>query len=113
MTRGSEFYLRTIQTRYVDDAQGILLEEVCRTIDLIDMLAERTATDPKAVAEIRQHRLVLGRLLAQLNLGPEYDIATGQVIGGGTGVISTTSARARHAAQARWAEHRRVRGLTS
>jgi hypothetical protein len=104
MTRGTDFYLKTIQTHYVDDAQGILLEEVCRTIDLIDRLEAKTGTDPKAISEIRQHRIVLGRLLAQLDLGPEYDAITGSMIDEG-GVISTTSARARHAARARWANH--------
>jgi hypothetical protein len=82
-----------------------LLAEVCRMLDEIDGLNAAVVRDGitvegstgqvrvhPALGEARQHRLALGRLLAQLCL-PDED---------GAALASPVSARARAAAQARW-----------
>jgi hypothetical protein len=67
-----------------------LLAEACRTADECERLAGDT--NPKAVTELRLQRLLLGRLIAQLDI-PESDIAAG------------TTIRGRKGADARWKGH--------
>lgn len=90
-----------------------LLRECCRLLDECEVLRERIAIDgmtvlgsakqPRihpAVAELRQSRLALGRLLGQLDLPDEN----------GDALPTPTQARARTAAQARWRNERRAVG---
>jgi hypothetical protein len=82
-----------------------LLRESCRLLDEWELLRLAVDSDgttvqgstgqPRvhpALGELRQHRLALGRLLAQLDL-PEPD---------GERLSSPTQVRSRKAAQARW-----------
>lgn len=83
-----------------------LLAEACRTVDTLGELENRVAVEGAtttgskgqtvvhpAVSEARQQRLVLSRLLAQLDLEDDD---------GGQTVPSPASLRARHAANVRW-----------
>ncbi len=85
-----------------------LLRECCRLLDECESLrtaVERDGTTVKgstgqprvhpALGELRQHRLALGKLLAQIAL-PDVDNAT---------LRSPVQARASRAAQSRWATH--------
>jgi hypothetical protein len=95
---------------------GRLLEAVCATVDALDCLDRVVASEGvmstgskgqpvlhPAVAEARQQRLALGRLLAQLAL-PDLDQA-GEI------VRSPQQLRAQRAAQERWRRHRRTAGV--
>lgn len=90
-----------------------LLEAACATLDAIRVLERQVADDGPmlvgstgqpvlhpAVAEARQQRLALARLVAQLAL-PDED---------GGAVESPQTTRAREAAQSRWRAQRRREG---
>ena len=107
--RGKRFWRRQVKEFRFSDTELELLTEACRTLDLCEALqATIQAEGPlseghggqpvsnPAAREVRQQRLTLGRLLAQLNLPTEDAIP------------SPTSIRARKAAKSRWdAQHRR------
>jgi hypothetical protein len=85
--RGRAFW-RNIVERYELSALEVeLAVEAARTLDLV----ERLHTEGGPLPELRQQRLALGRLLGQLAVPPE-DV-----------VDAPTTARARKAANARWA----------
>lgn len=118
--RGRQFWTKTVKTFTLSDAELELLVEVCRALDQCEALQSAitvdgiTVTGSKgqsrvhpAVAELRQVRLAVGRLIAQLAL-PDDE---------GDSVPSPTTLRARNAAGARWGhradiatERRRKRG---
>jgi len=103
--RGRAFWRDTVAAYDLERAELELLAETCRTLDEIDELvvaldrdgmtvpgsAGQTRTHP-AINEVRQHRLALGRLLAQLAL-PDLD---------GGSIPKPSSLRASHAARTRW-----------
>lgn len=104
-TRGRAFWRATTSGFELSGPEVELLAEVCRTLDEIDGLRASVARDgttvpgstgqPRvhpALAQLGQHRLALGRLLAQLGLPDEA----------GDAVPSPVQARARRAAAARW-----------
>lgn len=103
--RGRAFWRTTVATFDLSEVELELLRECCRLLDECEQL--RTTVDedgttvkgstgqPRvhpALGELRQHRLALGKLLAQLDLPDEA----------GESLPSPTSARARRAAQSRW-----------
>lgn len=103
-TRGCHFWIDTVSSFDLSDAEQQLLTEVCRTLDNLDDLAEvierdgattkgsmgQTVVHP-ALTEARGQRLVLHRLLAALQL-PDED---GQTISTATQTRATTASRAR------------------
>ncbi len=103
--RGRAFWRATTAGFDLERGELELLAESCRTLDEIDALTAaigrdgvtvagstgQTRTNP-AINEVRQHRLALGRLLAQLAL-PDADGAT---------IRTPTSLRAANAARSRW-----------
>ena len=104
-SRGRRFWNRTVAAYALTDAERELLVEACRALDECDALAAVIAEEGfsatgsqgqqrvhPAVTELRQLRLVVGRLLAQLAL-PEDDE---------DGVPSPATLRGRHAAETRW-----------
>lgn len=103
--RGGAFWTQATTTYELSDSETELLLECCRLLDEVEALNDAIERDgltvkghagqPRvhpAVTEVRQHRLSLGKLLAQLAL-PDED--------GGT-LLSPTQARAKRAASARW-----------
>lgn len=115
--RGRAFWRRTVASYVLSETEVELLGEVCRLLDECDALRSVVAADGVTVAgsagqprvhpalgELRQHRLAVGRLLAQLALPGDEE---------GT-LDSPARARARRAAAARWSGHirRDVRGFT-
>lgn len=111
--RGSALWM-DLQRDYEWDPQEVeLLLETCRTLDVIDKLAESVATDGVmvrgsqgqpvmngAVAELRQQQSAFARLVGQLNL---VDAELGQV-------ISARAVASRSAAQAKWRARKEARG---
>lgn len=112
--RGRTFWRSTVASFELSDVELELLRECCRLLDECESLG--TAVDTEgitvvgstgqtrvhpALGELRQHRLALGKLLAQLSL-PDVDDES---------LLSPTQARGRRAAQSRWGrvEERRVR----
>ena len=103
--RGRQFWTKTVAVYSLSDAELELLVEVCRALDQCEDLQAAIATEGitvagskgqsrvhPAVAELRQVRLAVGRLIAQLALPDEE----------GESVPSPTTLRARNAAGARW-----------
>jgi hypothetical protein len=87
MTAAEKFAAK-VRTEYMlNEAQDVLVDHIAATMDLITKLP---ATD---VVELRQQRLLLSRLLGQLNL-PEVDAEDRKTV---------TSRQASRAARARWA----------
>ena len=74
----------------LEPSELLLLGEACRVADECERLAGET--DPRAVTELRMQRLLLARLVAQLDI-PETDLATG------------TTLRGRAGAKGRWKGH--------
>lgn len=85
--RGRRFWRRQVKDFQFAAAELELLTEICRTLDLCETLEDivraegATALGHKgqptahpAARELRQQRLALGRLLAQLDLPDEDDI---------------------------------------
>jgi len=106
--RGRAFWRRTLDEFELSEVEVELLRECCRLLDECESMrasVEHDGTTVKgstgqvrvhpALGELRQHRLALGRLLAQIAL-PDVDEQT---------LRSPTQARASKAAQARWASH--------
>lgn len=107
VSRGEAFKRAATAGYELSDSELQLLAEVGALMDEIDGLAAAVAADgitvsgstgqPRvhpAVGELRQHRLALGRMLAQLSLPDEQ----------GDAMPSLVTARAKAAAQARWAD---------
>jgi len=106
--RGKRFWRRQVKDFQFGAAELELLTEICRTLDICETLdgivrAEGATalghkgqpTSHPAARELRQQRLALGRLIAQLDLPEEEDIP------------SPASIRGRKAAKSRWdAQHR-------
>lgn len=107
--RGRRFWRDSVARYDFTDAELQLLTEACRTLDRLDALdalvAEQgamvkgsmgqTVLHP-AIAEARQQRLVLGRLVKQLDLPDESAPPAAS---------TPESERARFAAQVRWSRH--------
>jgi hypothetical protein len=111
-TRGSKFKLKILGTKQtggfdLSSSELELLDEVARLLDEIDELRAAIQRNGISVAgstgqarvhpalgEVRQHRLALGRLLAQLRLPDDENES----------VPSLTQVRGRKAAKARWAK---------
>ena len=99
--RGKAFWTHVTSVFELSEVELQLLVEAVRTIDVVESL-ERAARDAESPAaqltvlrEVRQQRLVLGRLLGQLAL-PDED---------GEAMPTATSRRASKAAHARWYTH--------
>jgi hypothetical protein len=103
--RGKAFWRHTVKIYELSEVEMELLRECCRLLDECESL--RNSVDSEgttvkgstgqvrvhpALGELRQHRLALGKLLAQLDL-PDVDDTT---------LKSPTQARASKAAQTRW-----------
>lgn len=104
-TRGRRFWRDVIGDFELTGAERHLLHEACRSLDRLDALEALVVTEGQTVigstgqtvlhpgiAEARQQRLVLGRLVKQLDL-PE-------------GPVSSASEKAAHAARERWSRGR-------
>lgn len=107
-TRGRAFWSQTLDVFDLSEVEVQLLMECCRLLDECESLREAVDREGTtvlgstgqvrvhpALGELRQHRLALGRLLAQLDL-PDLD---------GGALKTPTQARGSKAAQARWAAH--------
>ena len=107
VTRGQAFHNRVVAAFTLSEPESELLAEVRDVLDEIAGLKAAVDADGltvkgasgqvrvhPAVAQLSQHRLALGRLLAQLGL-PDED---------GSALPSPISARARSAAKARWSK---------
>lgn len=103
--RGRSFWDRTVEDNEPSDTELELLAEVCRSLDLADALRAVVADQGvtalgstgqivvhPAVTELRQLRLSIGRLVAQLAIPDDEDET----------VDSPATVRARGAAKARW-----------
>lgn len=120
--RGSAFSARVLAEFELTDSGLALLSEACRVLDTIDALSAlvdadgltvpgsrgQTTVHP-AVAEIRQQRITLSRLLRQLDLDAEEDDAEDVA----PAVFSVNTQRAQHAANERWRRERAARGVGS
>jgi len=108
-TRGRAFWRQTLAVFELSEVEMQLLRECCRLLDECESLREAVDREGTTVAgspgqvrvhpalsELRQHRLALGRLLAQMAL-PDV---------GDTTLKTPTQARASKAAQARWTAHK-------
>ena len=108
--RGRKFWRTTMAGFELSDVETELLVECARLLDECESL--RNAVDKEgmtvagstgqprvhpALGELRQHRLALGKLLAQLSL-PDLDESA---------LLSPSQARGQKAAQTRWAAHDR------
>ena len=104
--RGGAFWRRSLADYELSGPELELLVEVCRALDECEALAavvERDGTTTAgsrgqvvvhpALGELRQTRLMLGRLLAQLDMPDEA----------GAALPSSLQARGRQAASKRWA----------
>lgn len=105
---GRRFWRETCTEYVLSGPERALLEQACRTMDRLAALdaavvrdgvtVEGSAGQPRAhpaLVELRAQQLVLGKVLAQLELPDEE----------GDSLPSLTEARARRAAQARWRPH--------
>ncbi len=104
--RGRAFWRQTVAVFELSEVELLLLRECCRLVDECEGLRKSLDDDGTtvkgstgqvrvhpALGELRQHRLALGKLLAQLAL-PDVD----------DGALKTPAqARASRAAQTRWA----------
>lgn len=108
--RGRAFWRTTLANFELSDVEMELLKECARLLDECESLRNAVDSDGVTVAgstgqtrvhpalgELRQHRLALGRLLAQLSL-PDLDDEH---------LLSPSQARGRKAAQTRWAKSTR------
>lgn len=108
--RGRRLWLAVIREFDLDDREMVILAEAAATLDRIDGLNALVEADGPmvpgsagqpvlhpALGEQRQQRVVLARLLGQLDL-PAAVAEPAE----GDGVVSITSKLARRAARARW-----------
>ena len=106
--RGRAFWRHTVEMFELSEVETELLRECCRMLDECEDLRAAVDKDGTTVAgstgqprvhpalgELRQHRMALGRLLAQMAL-PDVDDSS---------LLTPVQARARKAAQSRWAVH--------
>lgn len=113
--RGRRFWRESVDKYEFNGAEVHLLTEACRTLDRIDALDRLIAEEGQmvrgsmgqpvmhpAIAESRQQRIVLGRLLKQLDLPDDADDAPAS--------RSPDSEKASYAAQVRWSQPRRRHG---
>ena len=109
-TRGRRFWRSTTKDFEPSSSEFELVVEVCRFLDEIEALeagvreqgvtVEGSRGQPRphpALGELRQHRLALGRLLAQLDFPDEV-------------LDSPATSRARKAAETRWSGHIKRKG---
>ena len=109
LTRGQAFKAASMVGFELTGSELELLDEIAGLLDEINELSASVSRDGltvtgstgqvrvhPALGELRQHRLALGRLLAQLGLPDEE----------GDTVPTFISSRARAAAQKRWAGNR-------
>jgi hypothetical protein len=114
--RGRGFWRSTVRVFELSDVELELLRECCRLLDECESLRASVDVDGTTVAgstgqtrvhpalgELRQHRLALGKLLAQLSLP---DAA-------GDALPSPLQARGKRAADTRWAHEREMRARGS
>jgi hypothetical protein len=92
--RGASFWRHVTSSCDIGRPEQELLLEVCRTLDTVEALQE-AAGDLRTLAELRQQRLALGRMLGQLEIPDDVDST----------LESPATVRARRAANARWAGH--------
>jgi hypothetical protein len=105
---GRAFFRRVTTTYELSEAEFVVLEQVCRTLDLISEIQAVLDRDGSTVTtasgalkihphvpELRQQRAALGKLLVQLALPDEE----------GNTMESVRSRKARRAAQTRWRSH--------
>ncbi len=110
--RGRKFWRTTVAMFDLSDVEFELLVECARLLDECESLRNAVDQDgvtvtgstgqPRvhpALGELRQHRLALGKLLAQLALPDVADETLG----------TPAQARAKKASQARWAAHNAVK----
>lgn len=103
--RGRRFWRSAVAAFQLSEVEFELLRECCRLLDECEALRASvdsegvtvagSAGQPRvhpALGELRQHRLALGKLLAQLALPDEE----------GEALASPLQARGRRGAQARW-----------
>jgi P27 family predicted phage terminase small subunit len=103
--RGRAFWRQAMDTYELSEVETELLKECCRLLDECETLRESVDSEGTtvkgstgqfrvhpALGEVRQHRLALGKLLAQLDLPDES----------GEALLSPVQARAKRAADARW-----------
>ena len=106
--RGKAFWRTTLGAFELSEVETELLRECCCLLDECESLrasveSEGTTVEGStgqvrvhpALGELRQHRLALGRLLAQIGL-PDVD---------GSTLSTPAQARAKRAAQSRWRAH--------
>lgn len=112
--RGRRFWRDTVEVFDLSRSELELLRECCATLDEIDGLQKVIADEglsvtgsegqPRphpALSQIRASRTLVGRLLAQLSL-PDED---------GGALPSAVVARAKRAAQTRWASQNALRAV--
>ncbi|CCH77738.1 hypothetical protein BN12_220016 [Nostocoides japonicum T1-X7] len=112
-TRGRRFWRSTLSSFELSDAEILVLEEACRTLDDLDRLEEMVAQHGPSVkgsqgqvvvnpalTEARGQRAILHRLIAALQL-PDLDDRP---------MPSSTSMRSQKAAQVRWRGHTKDAG---
>lgn len=111
--RGRRFWRETLAEHELNRPELAVLEEVCRTLDDIDLLHDAVRVDGVTVAgstgqtrahpalvELRQQRQVVGRLVAQLGLEDED---------GAPQLLTPATAKGRKGAKAAKAAHTRWR----
>lgn len=112
-TRGRRFWAAIHEVYELSLPERELLHEACRCLDELEQLAQAVRTDGvtvegstgqtrthPALAELRNYRALLGKLLAQLDLPDEE----------GMTMLSPEAAKARKAAQTRWRMRQAVGG---
>jgi hypothetical protein len=106
--RGLDFWRSTVDEFDLSATEAELLTEVCRLLDECEELRQAIGRDGVTVlgstgqvranpclTELRQHRLAVGRLIAQLAIPDASDKV----------LRTPRQARAHQGAQARWAGH--------
>jgi hypothetical protein len=93
MTAGETFRAQVLERWALTGPELVLLDQAAGCLDLIDELEGSELELKERAQELRAQRLTFGRLLTQLAL-PD---------GNGGRLASSTSARGRAAAEARWA----------
>lgn len=117
-TRGEALWVDVNRDLEFDDHELVLLFEACRTVDVIDRLAEAVDRDGvlstgstgqpvihPAVPELRQQQATLARLVTALNLSEALSGTPGAV-----GAARAISTQAQAAANARWRRSKGARG---